>query len=148
MKKRLKTIHGQTATRRIKWFQPHYDILDGKKIVDVLVMLEVTFGPEPYRLVYAGAQFGLDKRGKLVLPGGQVVNTCPHMSVGFNFAVPLATVMESVEKFVHDLNRKCEAYRQNQNWWTPAGVQRGEIHSGILKQDAALNLGINPVHIA
>lgn len=134
MKKRLKTIHGETATRRVKWFQPHYDMLNGEKIVDVLVMLEVAFDDEPYRLVYAGTQFGLDMKGRAVLPGGRVVNKNPNYVVGFNFAVPLATMFESVENFVREMNGRTKF-----EWWTPAGMQiKGDVHPSTISTSRRL----------
>lgn len=146
MKKRMRTVRGETATRRIKWFQPTYGMHNGVKYVDVFVYFEITFGPEPYKLLYAGAQLGFDRKGRAVLPGSQVFDASPEYIAAFAFAVPAATLLESVEKFGAELNRRVNDERKS--WWTPrAGTDRGNILSGGMKNETAYNLGINPVYV-
>jgi len=146
VKKRMRTVRGETATRRVKWFQPTYGMHNGEKYVDIFVYFEITFGPEPYKLLYVGAQLGLDMKGRAVLPGSQVFEAAPEYIAAFNFAVPANRILETVENFGSELNRRIE--EEKKHWWTPAGVTRGNIMRGKLQNEAAYNLGINPVHVA
>lgn len=124
MKKRMRTVFGTQATRRIKWHQPRQFLRDGILHTNVFIYIEVTGGAVPYRLAYAGAQVGIDQKGKAVLPGSIFVSGNQDRIYACAFAVRAGTIHETANAVVAALNER-DANPVSYPWYPAAGIQRG-----------------------
>lgn len=125
MKKRMKTLCGTTATRRVSWIQPHTTKLEnGDTFIDIFMYVELTKDEKPYRLLYAGAQLGMDKKGRVVLPGSIVAANRENV-FAYGMGMPINKVRETAENVVDKLNDSITGPRAH--WWAPAGLTRGKI---------------------
>ena len=125
MKKRLKTIDGKTATRRVKWWPVrHHTLPDGTKTVDIFVVIkfntEDEHAPSKYEVAYAGAQLGFDKKQRKVLPGGVVVAKDLFLISVFHCGACVGHIKEAAQAIADRLNEDW-----SNRWMPQAGTTRG-----------------------
>lgn len=122
----MRTLCGATATRRVSWLQPHVTKLEnGDTFIDIFMYVELTKDEEkPYRLLYAGAQLGLDRKHRIVLPGSIVADNRENV-FAYGMGMPINKVRETAENVVDKLNASATGPRAH--WWAPAGLTRGKI---------------------
>lgn len=124
MKNRLKTIDGKPATRRIKWYQPTHEVIDGQKRVDIFVILELSVpeSPQPmsYSVAYAGGQLGIDKKNRMVIPGGKMINPDLQRTACYHLGAVVGHIPEAAEIICKALNDSLA----KTSWWAPAGLTR------------------------
>ena len=135
-----KTTNGRRATRCIKW----------KFSNNLWVAFELDAETAKFRQIGPlHRQMGHDTRGNLVWPDSNIQNILPdYVSL---WALPTTDFAVAADVVVHMLDKLNNPPQQN--WWAPAGVNRGvvtEMSSRISYSDLAQKTYkhfINPVTI-
>lgn len=124
----MTTICGKKATRRIEWFNPKaITTVDGKKRVDVIVFAVAMHAG--WKLVHVGSQFGLDMRGRRVLPHSVVAELSDMKMNDPAFTVYgwyINAEVGKLEETAHAMLKQLQL-GDRQQWFAPAGLVRGHI---------------------
>lgn len=141
------TIQGKRATKRIKWFNPKGIIHEnGRQYVAAFVI--GVLGETGMKLRAVTSQFGIDKRGRWVIPG---VTDCPEPMyvAAYSAGLEVGKLEQGATYLINQINEQLERERAN-NWQPPVGAQRGILSDQItaVEDQATEHLPINSLRKA
>lgn len=124
-KKRMRTVTGQVATRRVRPIMPVEFVTGPNREQRVGVFVVATLEPGgALQLAYVGAQLMVDTRGNHVLPHSQFVHEDKNRIMIYFLDIAVGELQPVAESIIRQLD---ERMNDHVKWFVPAGIMRANV---------------------